>query len=318
MDILRNLNKYLFNPDAALESNLKVLERLNDHSRYAEPLFNATAEFCAEFNLRIDGAAGGRSGQIFLVTPNGFYAGEILIEVDRNSDTLYTYSNRFTVKKERGGAGRSSKKLVSLIRAVKKNDEIGTDQSCLNAYTAQVGNGLNNIKQNIRGVSMNNYAFGDVFALDVVLAAAGLKEVTHETKQKALSMYTTYTNDMELNKNAGDIKSRFKDGGFYVVGLAGEDHDFKRSELRAYIGEGVYVDGHMKLIDMKAKNSLGDNFFITTAMAHAKTKYESLNAGYVKNPYKIPFIDKYDDELDMVIAYQDHRIVWVLIPKVAP
>jgi hypothetical protein len=318
MDILRNLNKYLFNPDSALESNLKVLERLNDHSRYAEPLFNATAEFCAEFNLRVDGAANGRSGQMYLVTPNGFYAGEILIESDRNSEIVYTYSNRFTVQKSRGGAGRSSKKLPSLIRAVKKNDEIGTDISCINRYTAQVNNGLNNIKQNTRGVNMTNYAFGDVFALDVVMAAAGLKEVTHETKQKAINLYTQYKQDMELNKNAVDIKSRFKDGGFYVVGLAGEEHDFKRSELRAYIGEGVYVDGHLKLSDMKAKNSLGDNFFITTAMAHAKTKYESQTVGYVKNMYKIPFIDKYDDELDMVIAYQDHTIVWVLIPKVAP
>jgi hypothetical protein len=318
MDILRNLNKYLFNPDAALESNLKVLERLNDHSRYAEPLFNATAEFCAEFNLRVDGAANGRSGQIFLVTPNGFYAGEIQIESDRNNDTVYTYSNRFTVKKERGGAGRSSKKLPSLIRAVKKNDEIGTDKSCIDRYTAQVNNGLNNIKQNTRGVKMTNYAFGDEFALDIVMAAAGLKEVTHETQQKAMNLCTQYTNDMALNKNAGDIKSRFKDGGFYVVGLASEDYDFKRSELRAYIGEGIYVDGNLKLNDMKAKNSLGDNFFITTAMAHAKTKYESQTVGYAKNMYKIPFIDKYDDELDMVIAYQDHTIVWVLIPKVAP
>jgi len=151
-----------------------------------------------------------------------------------------------------------------------------------------------------------------------VMIAAGLKEASFETKQKAISLYTQFTQDMELNKNAGDIKSRFKDGGFYVVGLASDEHDFKRSELRAYIGEGVYVDGLLKLDNMTAGNSLGDNFFITTAMAHAKTKYESQSGGYVKNPYKIPFIDKYDDELDMVIAYQDHTVAWVLIPKVAP
>jgi hypothetical protein len=308
----------LFNPDPALESNDRILQSLNDTSRYAEPLFNMAAEFCAEFNLRVDGAPNGRSGLLFLVTPNGFPAGYVYVNSDRNSDTVYNYGNKFTVKKDRGGDGRSSKKLPSLIRAVKKNDEIGTDKSCLVRYTSEIRNGFNNIKQNSKGVKMTNYTFGDEFALDVVMAAAGLKDVTHESKQKAISLYTQFQQDMELNKNSGDIKSRFRDGGVYVVGLVSDEQDFKRSELRAYVGEAVFVNDTMELSNMTAGNSLGNNFFITTAMAHAKTKYESLNAGYVKNPYKIPFVDKYDDELDMVFAYQDHTIAWVLIPKVAP
>lgn len=315
---MRNLNKYLFSPDPALESNGRILQILNDTSRYAEPLFNITAEFCAEFNLKVDGAPTGRSGAMWLVTPSGFPAGMVSVTTDRNSDNLYNYSNKFTVKKDRGGDARSSKKLTSLIRAVKKNDEIGTDKSCLTRYTSEIRNGFNNIKQNSRGVKMTNYSPSDEFMLDVVMAAAGLKEVMHESKQKAISMYTQFQQDMELNKSAGDIKSRFRDGGVYVVGLASDEQDFKRSELRAYVGEAVFVGDTMELSNMTAGNSLGNNFFITTAMAHAKTKYESQNAGYVKNPYKIPFIDKYDDELDMVFAYQDHSIAWVLIPKVAP
>lgn len=318
MDILRNVNKYLFNPDSALESNLKVLERLNDHSRYAEPLFDITAEFCAEFNLKVDGAPSGRGNQIYLTTANGFNAGSVHISSDRNSDIVYNYSNTFTVRKDRGGDARASKKLISLIRAVKKNAEIGTDASCLDRYKGHISNGMNNIKQNTRGIRMSNYPLGDEFTLEAVMIAAGVKEATHETKQKALGFYNQFTQDMTLNNDAGKIKERFKKGGFHVVGLASDEHDFKRSEPRIYIGEAAFVDETLSLSNMTAGNSLGNNFFITTAMAHAKTKYESLNAGYTKNVYKIPFIDKYDDELDMVFAYQDHSIAWVLIPKVAP
>jgi hypothetical protein len=319
MNTSRNLNKYLFNTDMSGPSYERLMFVINKDTLHTEPLFNLAAEFCAEFNLKIDGAPATTTNALHLVTPNGFYAGHVAVTIHRGDDVMYQYHNNFTVRKSRNHSdGRMSRSINSLIRAVKKNDEIGTEKSCLDRYAVSINNGLNNIKENTRASRITNYGLGDDFTLDAVMVTAGVKEATHEIRQKALDFYRRFTESTSLNDTAAKTKARFINGGFYVVGLANEEQTIKYDSPRLYVGEVTFVDGKFTISNMSVKNSPGDNFFITTAMAHAKTKYESRNDGYTKNAYKIPFIDVYDDELDMVIAYQDHSVVWVLIPKVAP
>lgn len=309
---MRSLAKYYFNPELPYD---RVSQIINMDSRFAAPLFNVTAEFCAAFNLRVDGASHYRTDRICLVTENGFNAGAVGISSNRNSEIIYNYMH-WTVKKSRGGDGRSSKELPSLIRAVKKNEEIGTDQYIFDRFTHELSVGLNNIKQN-KAINITSYMHNSEFLLNALEILVGTKEVTHEIREKAIGIYNHYNKDNATNAESDATKKRFMDGGFYAIGLANDGSDFKRQEPRIYIGDISVVDRKIVINSMKAGNSLGNDFFITTAMSHAKTKYEGINNG-ASNEYRIPFIDKYDDELDMVVAYSTHEQVWVLIPKVAP
>jgi hypothetical protein len=312
----KDVSRHLFNPSLDLPSNKLTMEFLNNGSSRSAALLDLTTEFCTTFNLKIDGVGG---GEVFLATPNGLPCGSLDITTDRNSAFLYRYKNSGTIKSKRGGPVRSSKHLTSLIKSVEKNDEIGTDKQVIEFFGSQIRAGFENIQSRTIRLNMSNYASQELLA-DAVLVLSGEKEATHEMKVTALRAAEQFNAELERSRGGLKTKERFATGGMHIVGLANDGYRFERSEQRFFIGEAVRAPESTApvLNSLIGSNSLGDNFIIRTAMAYAKSKYESNSKGYTRNEFKIPFTDTYDEELDVVIAYTNHDMVWVFIPKVAP
>ena len=114
-------------------------------------------EFCASFNLKVTNN-GLSESRVSVVDNNGIPLGALYTTSD-GSDTIYIYEAEGIVKKERSSKytdnnSRDSKKISTLIRSIKKNNEEPTASKLFPLWNRALNFGFTELKSSRASVNL--------------------------------------------------------------------------------------------------------------------------------------------------------------------
>jgi hypothetical protein len=244
------------------------------------------------------------------LTYNGFRIGEIGMSSGYEEEFYYTSS--MFVAKERGRSRikRESAKLSTLIRTIKKKEEFPTQERIQKYFAREiscvVSNNLESSRSTIYGPTIEA---SSELLLALVELAVNKVPLTSEYETKARFQYEAYLKKKDLRSASVKAADRFKQGGFYVLGVTPKNN---------YIAEMAYEQTELVYktpLTLCTEDSLQSRPEIAVPMTFAKVYFETHNGS--GRLYSLPMVDEYVDELDICIGYQNSTTTWALIPKIS-
>jgi len=311
-----------------------VMHLINDKSNTnLQELCKLLNELNAEFNVFSESIhINSNRCNAYLVTANGLPCGNARIEHINTNHTTgareYRYTVRFpTIKKERSGPNssreeRESNKLSTLVRSIKKNNEVPTEAGVAEACLQGIGYAYSAVKTQ---KAMPEISLDKDYVLNLVehhlsvdksvplLYINDMKNAYEEYK-KALCTYTEQNKNYERYlkgcKIVGilDKSDRVKDGTAYLIGEMGD------------LDKGKDIHNHTHMFHaltapLKAYKSLSDT---PLAGISAMCRTHFPQSAHINNELNIPHNDRYHEELDIATGYRSREILWVVIPNEAP
>lgn len=312
-----------------------VMQTLSDKSNHnVQELCKLLNELNAEFNVFAESihVASSRCNA-YLVTANGLPCGNARIEHTGTNNTTGVREYRYTVKlptikKNRGGPNssreeRESNKLSTLIRSIKKNNEVPTEAGVAEACLPGIGYAYSSVKSNNSTPKINldkDYVLNLVehhLSVDKSVPLLYINDMknAYEEYKKALCAYT------EQNKNYERYRK-----GCKIVGILDKSEHIKDASATYLIGEMGDLDKskdvhnhtnmfHTLKYPLKAYRSLSDTPLAGIA---AMCRAHFPQAPHINNELNIPHNDKYHEDLDIATGYRSREILWVVIPNEAP
>ena len=301
-----DIKEYAYDPeDYAM--NLVLTNRINE-SRHPEQFRNLIAEFCNTFNTKVIRSDIEYSNMALVY--NGFVIGEL--SVSTSYEEGYCYRSDMFVAKERGHVRnrRESGKLSTLIRTIKKKEEFPTQEKIQKFFSREIACVVSN---NLESPRSTRYAPGIEASNELTLALVELAvnkiPLTSEYETKARFQYEAYLKKKDLRSSSMKAADRFKQGGFYVLGVTPKS---------SYVAEMAYEQNvlvYKTPLTVCTEDELQSRPEIAVPMTFAKVYFETHKGS--GRLYSLPMVDEYVDELDICIGYQNGTTTWALIPKVS-
>lgn len=311
----------------------EVMHLINDKgSPNLQELCKLLNELNAEFNVFAESIhlASSRCNA-YLVTANGLPCGNARIEHTGTNATTGVREYRYTVKlptikKDRSGPNssreeRESNKLSTLIRSIKKNNEVPTEAGVAEACLPGIGYAYAAVKSNkdepeIRMDSacvLNIVEHHLSVDKNVPLLYINDMKIAYEEYKKLLCAYTAHNKNYERYRK-----------GCKIVGILDKSDHVKDGATTYLIGEmgdvGTDIHNYTHMFHslrspLKAYRSLSDTPLAGIA---AMCRAHFPQSDYVKNELNIPHNDRYHEDLDIATGYRSREILWVVIPNEAP
>jgi hypothetical protein len=301
-----DIKDYAHDPeDAAV--NLVLTNRINE-SRHPSWYRGFIAEFCNTFNTKV--VISDTEYSNMGLTYNGFRVGEIGMSSGYEEEFLYTSS--MFVAKERGHVRnrRESGKLSTLIRTIKKKEEFPTQERIQKFFSREIACVVSN---NLESPRISRYTptigLGDSLGLALVELVINKTPLTSMFQAQARESYDNYLKKIEERSSSMKAADRFKQGGFYVLGVAPKS---------SYVAEMAYENNvlvYKTPLTVCTEDSLQSRPEIAVPMTFAKVYFETHKGS--GRLYSLPMVDEYIDDLDICIGYQNGTTTWALIPKVS-
>ena len=273
-------------------------------------------QMCHEFNLRVHQT--NEAHKLNLLTERGLPVGNLSVIKDyRNSEFYYEVSMPDIIQKEKSSArsdrnSRDSDKVATLIKSIKKNKEIPTEEKLTKNYLQCLYYALMRVGEAQQpSVSIHN----DI-ALSAIKFALGIDTIgvqLHTAKlQEIYDQYMKSVNELSSAKNN---QTRYLKG-CTAIGIVGNRWHNDTHKPYYLVGD---VAGN-------ADNNLAFQGNLTRYASLADTEHAPITAmirTYMqgsKNPEGsnelcVAWADRYYDEIDIATGYTGSSGLWVLIPK---
>jgi hypothetical protein len=301
-----DIKDYAYDPkDAGM--NLVLTNRINE-SRHPQLFRNLIAEFCNTFNTKVVRSDTEYSNMGLMY--NGFLIGDL--SVSTSYEEGYCYRSDMFIGKERGArrTTRESGKLSTLIRTVKKKEEFPTQERIQKHFSREISSVVSN---NLESPRSTRYAPTIEASSELLLALVELVvnklPLTNEYETKARFQYEAYLKKKDLRSSSMKAADRFKQGGFYVLGVTPKS---------SYVAEMAFENNalvYKTQLTVVTEDELQSRPEIAVPMTFAKVYFETHKGS--GRLYSLPMVDEYVDELDICIGYQNSNTTWALIPKVS-
>ena len=273
-------------------------------------------QMCHEFNLRV--LQTNEAHKLNLLTERGLPVGNLSVIKDyRNSEFYYEVSMPDIIQKEKSSArsdrnSRDSDKVATLIKSIKKNKEIPTEEKLTRNYLQCLYYALMRVGEAQQpSVSIHN----DI-ALSAIKFALGIDTIgvqLHTAKlQEIYDQYMKSVNELSSAKNN---QTRYLKG-CTAIGIVGNRWHNDTHKPYYLVGD---VAGN-------ADNNLAFQGNLTRYASLADTEHAPITAmirTYMqgsKNPEGsnelcVAWADRYYEDIDIATGYTGSSGLWVLIPK---
>ena len=273
-------------------------------------------QMCHEFNLRVHQT--NEAHKLNLLTERGLPVGNLSVIKDyRNSEFYYEVSMPDIIQKEKSSArsdrnSRDSDKVATLIKSIKKNKEIPTEEKLTKNYLQCLYYALMRVGEAQQpSVSIHN----DV-ALSAIKFALGIDtmEVQLHTA-KLQEIYDQYMKSVNELSSAQNNQARYLNG-CTAIGIVGNRWHNDTHKPYYLVGD---VAGN-------ADNNLAFQGNLTRYASLADTEHAPITAmirTYMQgskhpegsNELCVAWADRYYDEIDIATGYTGSSGLWVLIPQ---
>ena len=301
-----DIKDYAYDPEDST-MNLVLANRINE-SRHPEQFRNLIAEFCNTFNTKVIRSDIEYSNMALVY--NGFIIGEL--SVSTNYEEGYCYRSDMFVAKERGNrrTTRESGKLSTLINTVKKKEEFPSQERIQKHFAKEIYCVVSNNLESSRTTRVySGIETSNELTLALVELAVNKVPLTSEYETKARFQYDAYLKRMDLRSSSMKAASRFKQGGFYALGV---------TPKHSFVAEMAYENNVITFktpLTVVTEDELQSRPEIAVPMTFAKVYFETHKGS--NRLYSLPMLDEYVDDLDICIGYQNASTTWALIPKVS-
>ena len=287
-------------------------QQMDDNSK----LKSLAMQICHEFNLRVHQT--NEAHKLNLLTERGLPVGNLSVIKDyRNSEFYYEVSMPDIIQKEKSSArsdrnSRDSDKVATLIKSIKKNKEIPTEEKLTKNYLQCLYYALMRVGEAQQpSVSIHN----DV-ALSAIKFALGIDTIgvqLHTAKlQEIYDQYMKSVNELSSAKNN---QTRYLKG-CTAIGIVGNRWHNDTHKPYYLVGD---VAGN-------ADNNLAFQGNLTRYASLADTEHAPITAmirTYMQgskhpegsNELCVAWADRYYEDIDIATGYTGSNGLWVLIPK---
>ena len=252
------------------------------------------------------------------VTPDGISCGSGSVVKDGSKDgqTVYRYHLGFpTISKEKSSANsnresRDSVNLASLIRAIKKNNEIPTTEKLLHAMNE-------GMKYTMRAVASGTHnqprvSFDSNLSLAVTRFILGVdSSLSNAYISHLQDKFDQFQSEMQSFEAANTDYARYTRG---VTLVCINTTDEKPHYL---VGDATFNTANDRFDfqgSLKRYNSLADSPIAPTATM-VKTFMQGTPHYDSSNDLGVTRQDKYFSDIDIAVGYAKHQELWVAIPK---
>lgn len=328
------LEKFAYRPEHAQE----YIDSINNHgdTDLASELSMFIAEVCSKFDLKF--AYNEDMNRPALMTPSGLNIANVSVEKSFSqgkNKTLYVFRSPLIQKSRGGSDSRISEKIPSIIKTLKKNDEVPSHgkfaKRIIDAVLKNLDDPFNNLSENSWNASTVSFST----EMDLALAKhiLDVKRLDETQMEEVRRKYSEYANNQSNKARWLNEYKRFMRGGFYLVGVP-EAHGLSTiNRPLYYIGDvtmesdsGSPQGGKLVSFKVNAVDSMYsegcDRFLIELGLA----KNLFMTGGKVENklqrkcddpkdPFYIPSWCLYIPDLDMAVT-KELGVRWVVIPKV--
>ena len=265
-------------------------------------------EFCASFNLKVTNH-GLSESRVSVVDNNGIPLGALYTTSD-GSDTIYIYEAEGIIKKERssknsGNDARDSKKISTLIRSLKKNNEEPTASKLFPLWNRALNFGFTELKSS--GASRNLTIPRDQVQF---MCEKLLGENVSGMIDQALLLDTL----AKMRKEDKEIENQQVNLDRYAKGVTAIKIPISGTEKHYIICKAKYdttTNSVVDVTDAVRHESMSDTPFAGLALMCRSRKQDSRFT--TSNEFGIERCDRYWEDLDIVTAYNGHCF-FLLIP----
>jgi len=299
----------------------KTWTHLNNHIN----LTQFALEFCHAFNVKVGVNEMARGGSLRVYTPNGFEAGILFTNSDREG-LFYVYKSELIQKskssKRSGRDERDGSRPASVITAVKRNKEQPDEKALIEQQKPAMKYAINSITYSAnRAPTISLTASEALAAVEFVL---GVKDglAFAATKDALEDKYNEYQRKLENLDSCHVVQKRFMEG-CHVIGIRrGHTNDFGETTTSAMyylVGEAKFaeVNGQIQTEiqgSLKRYATLADHPELCTVAPIIRTYFQG-RPNKENNDLGTPQNDAYYGDIDVASGYQNGSMTWVLIPK---
>lgn len=298
----------------------KTLNHLNNHIN----LTQFALEFCHAFNVKVGVHDWGRSGSLRVYTPNGFEAGILFTNTDREG-LFFVYKselvNKQKASKRSSRDERDGSKPASVIAAVKRNKEQPDEKALIEEQKPAMKYAINAITYSAnRAPTISLTASEALAAVEYIL---GVKDglAFAATKDVLEDKYNEYQRKLESADSSHVTQKRFMEG-CHIVGIRrGHTNttDGTPSAFYYLVGEAKFalVNGQIQTDiqgSLKRYATLADHPELCTVAPIIRTYFQG-RPNKENNELGISQNDAYYEDIDVASGYQGSNMTWVLIPK---
>jgi hypothetical protein len=265
-------------------------------------------EFCASFNLKVTNN-GLSESRVSVVDNNGIPLGALYTTSD-DSDTIYIYEAEGIVKKERSSKytdnnSRDSKKISTLIRSIKKNNEEPTASKLFPLWNRALNFGFTELKSSRASVNLAIPREQVQFMCEKLLGENVSGMIDQALLLTMLSM---------IRKEDKEIESQEVNLNRYAKGVTAIKIPVSGTEKHYIICKAKYnttTNSVVDVTDAVRHESMSDTPFAGLALMCRSRKQDGRFT--TSNEFGIERCDRYWEDLDVVTAYNGHCF-FLLIP----
>ena len=291
----------------------KTWTHLNNHIN----LTQFALEFCHAFNVKVGVNEMARGGSLRVYTPNGFEAGILFTNSDREG-LFYVYKSELIQKskssKRSGRDERDGSRPASVIAAVKRNKEQPDEKALIENEKPSMKYAINAITYSTNRVPTISLTASE--ALAAVEYILGVKDglAFAATKDTLEDKYNEYQRKLETSDMSHVTQKRFMEG-CHIIGIR------RRPEAASYylVGEAKFADVNGQYQadiqgSLKRYATLADHPELCTVAPIIRTYFQG-RPNKENNDLGVPQNDAYYEDIDVATGYQSGAMTWVLIPK---
>ena len=298
----------------------KTRTHLNNHIN----LTQFALEFCHAFNVKVGVNEMARGGSLRVYTPNGFEAGVLFTNTDREG-LFYVYKSELVDKqkssKRSGRDERDGSKPANVIAAVKRNKEQPDEKALIEQQKPAMKYAVNSITYGTgRSHTISLTASEALAAVEYIL---GIKDglAFAATKDALEDKYNEYQRKLETLDMSHVTQKRFMEG-CHVIGIRRGNvstSDSGPSAMYYLVGEAKFaeVNGQIQTEiqgSLKRYATLADHPELCTVAPIIRTYFQG-RPNKENNDLGTPQNDAYYGDIDVASGYQNGSMTWVLIPK---
>lgn len=265
-------------------------------------------EFCATFNLKVSNY-GTSETRLEVVDSNGVPLGMLYTTSD-GSDTVYIYESQEIVKKERssknsGSDARDSKKISTLIKSIKKNNEEPAVNKLFPFWQRAITYGFNELKSGNIERKLAVPREQVQFICEKLLGETVSGLIDDNMLRSMLSKIRN--DDKELENQQVNLNRYAKGATAIKLPLGFGDKHY----VICKVGYDVVNDKVTDITDVTRHDSISDTPYAGLALMCRSRKNDARFT--TNNEFGIDRCDRYWEDLDVVTAYNG-SCFFLLIP----
>lgn len=329
------LEKFAYRPEHAQEY-IDNINNLGD-TDLAPELSMFIAEVCSKFDLKF--AYYEDMQRPALMTPGGLNIACVGIEKSfsqNKNKTLYVFKSPLVQKSRGGSDSRISEKIPSIIKTLKKNDEVPSHgkfaQRLIGSLLKDLDDPFNNLSEN--SWTATSVSFSTEMDLALAKHVLDVQRLNETQMEEVKRKYSEYANNQSNKARWLNEYKRFMSGGFHLVGVPETFGLSTMSRPLYYVGDvtmepdsdspkgGKLVSFKVNAVDsmysegcdrFMVELGLAKNLFMTGGKIENKLQRKCEEP---KDPFYIPGWCIYIPDLDMAVT-RELGVRWVVIPKVS-